>query len=125
MSVSLPGTIVIFTQVSGFAVLNASTMCLSASESGGTWLVQNLTSLAPAAQLAPVIALGWALPPLAAAEAGADADACWAGLGVAAPPQALTTMATTASQTHRIRRADRVIAPPSADAVLLPWSRLG
>src|SRR5262245_10640595 len=71
MSVSLPGTIVILTQMSGFAALNASTMWPSASESGGAWLVQNLTTLASAAQLAPVTAVGSALA--AAAEAGAEA----------------------------------------------------
>src|SRR5829696_3060370 len=73
-SVSAPGTMVIFTQMSGFAVLNASTMCASASESGGVWLVQNLTSAASAAQLPPVTALGSALAP-ASAEAEAEADA--------------------------------------------------
>jgi hypothetical protein len=74
--VSAPGTIVIFTQMSGFAVLKASTMCVRASVSGGVWLVQNLTTVALALQLAPVTALGSALLlALAAADSDADGDA--------------------------------------------------
>jgi len=38
--------------MSGLAVLNALTMLASVSESGGVWLVQNLTSVAPDAQAA-------------------------------------------------------------------------
>jgi hypothetical protein len=121
---------VIFTHVSVFAALKASTMFLSASESGGVWLVQNLTSLAPDWQLAPVIAVGRALPPALAeadddALAAVDADDCWLGLGDVAPPQAATRRTTTACHARTDRWADRVIAPPPADAVLLPWSRLG
>jgi hypothetical protein len=67
---------VIFTQMSGFAVLKASTICVRASVSGGVWLVQNLTVVALALQFAPVTALGSALPlALAAADSDADGDA--------------------------------------------------
>src|SRR4029453_17946636 len=81
MFVSPPGTIVILTQMSGLAVLNASTMCLRESESGGVWLVQNLTSVAFAAQAAPGTGGGPALAPAAcdaAALALASADAAGA-----------------------------------------------
>src|SRR2546423_8748638 len=73
-SVSLPGTIVIWTQMSAFAALKLSTIFLRASESGGVWLVQNLTTVAFAAQLAPVKADGAALAP-AAVDALAPVDA--------------------------------------------------
>ena len=76
---------VIFTQMSGFAVLKASTICVRASVSGGVWLVQNLTTVALALQLAPVTALGSALL-LAAAAADADADGDAAALSEACVP---------------------------------------
>src|SRR5262245_49912401 len=62
--------------MSGLAVLNAFTMFLRESESGGVWLVQNLTTVAFAAQEAPVIADGSALAAAcdAAALALASAD---------------------------------------------------
>jgi hypothetical protein len=130
MSVSLPGTIVIFTQMSGFAVLNAFTMSASASESGGVWLVQNLTSVAPDWHDAPVTGDAWALPE---GDAAADGDSGALALALApalaAPPidapalagvfvplQAATVMATTASNDHGDRRADRFIAPPRSPA---------
>src|SRR5215218_7014693 len=91
-SVSAPGTMVIFTQMSGFAVLNASTMCASASESGGVWLVQNLTSAASAAQLPPVTALGSTLAP-ASAEAEAEAEAEAPALSEAAADAAVDSEA--------------------------------
>ena len=43
-----PGTIVIFTQMSGLAWLNVSTIAAITSEVGGVCSVQNLTSVAPA-----------------------------------------------------------------------------
>ena len=63
--------------MSGFAVLNASTMWASTSESGGVWLVQNLTTVAVAVQLAPVTGVGSALAP-AACDAAAEAEAAGA-----------------------------------------------
>ena len=42
------GTIVIFTQISGFAWLKLSTILAIVSEAGGVCSVQNLTSVAPA-----------------------------------------------------------------------------
>src|SRR6478752_1061221 len=92
--VSAPGTIVIFTQMSGFAVLKASTICVRASVSGGVWLVQNFTTVALALQLAPVTALGSALL-LAAAAADADADGDAAALSEAAAEAAVDADAAT------------------------------
>src|SRR6185503_8817006 len=60
--------------MSGLAVLNASTMWASTSESGGVWLVQNLTTVAEDAQAAPVTGVGSALAP-AACDAAAEVDA--------------------------------------------------
>jgi hypothetical protein len=105
----------------GFAVLNALTMFASASESGGVWLVQNLTSTASAAQLAPVTAEGSALAPAAAdslaaavAEAAGGALAAVEPLGlVAAEPHAATTRTTdNISTAHRNRPCKAVMAPP-------------
>src|SRR5256885_321606 len=70
MSVSLPLTIVILTQMSGLAVLKLLTIVVSTPESGGVWLVQNFTSVAPDLQLAPVTGEGFA-----AEDAAADAAA--------------------------------------------------
>ena len=70
MSVSAPGTMVIFTQMSGFAVLNASTIVASTFESGGVCVVQNLTTVADDEQAAPVTGVGSALAPAAAERSG-------------------------------------------------------
>jgi hypothetical protein len=46
-------------------VLNALTIFARTSESGGVWLVQNLTTVAEAVQAAPVTGVGSALAPAA------------------------------------------------------------
>src|SRR2546426_9105633 len=113
MSVSPPGTIVICTQMSGFAVLKLLTMFVRLSVSGGVWLVQNLTTVADAAQDAPVTADGSALAGAdAAADAGALAGAV-VGVGVADVPQAPATMAIAErAANHRNRPRVGLIAPP-------------
>ena len=104
-SVSLPGTIVIFTQMSGLAVLNALTMFVRLSVSGGVWLVQKLTTVAFCAHAAPVTAD--ALAPLAAADALAavlaPALAAVLAPGLAPPAQAPTANTTVTARTHRDR----------------------
>jgi len=127
-SVSAPGTVVIFTQMSGLAVLNASTMCFRASESGGVWLVQNLTSVAVAAHDAPVIGVGSALAPaawdaaalaLASADgAAADGAAAEGAAAEAAGLELLLLQADTTRTIEAIATDDRNrpigrMAPPS------------
>jgi hypothetical protein len=127
MLVSAPGTIVIFTQMSGLAALNASTMCFRESESGGVWLVQNLTSVAVVAQAAPVTGVGSALAPAACdapALALAAADAAGAdAAGTLAPAEAAglelvllqadTTRTIEAIATDDRNRPIGRMAPPS------------
>jgi hypothetical protein len=85
--------------------LKASTIFLRASESGGVWLVQNLTTVAFEAQLAPVTADGSALAP---PEAGAEALALAAPLAGAVDVLGLVVVLLHAAST-------RVIAAPSAN----------
>ena len=103
--------------MSGLAVLNASTIFASTSESGGVWLVQNLTVVAVAEQLAPVTGVGSALAPAAAdalaaglpaeaagADAGAEAAVLAAGEPLALGLQAATPRTTDMNRTdHRNR----------------------
>jgi hypothetical protein len=116
-SVSLPGTIVIWTQMSGFAVLKVLTILARVSESGGVWLVQNLTTFALEAQLAPVTALGSALAPEAGALAPVLGGAALAPVGalevVADGPQAVATSAIAGRRiNHRNRPGIGLISPP-------------
>jgi len=103
---------VIFTQMSGFAVLNASTIVASTFESGGVWVVQNLTTVAEDEQAAPVTGVGSALAPAAAeAEAlgaslvagteaaGAEAAVLAAGDGELLELQAARTTTIDAART--------------------------
>jgi hypothetical protein len=116
-SVSLPGTIVIFTQMSGLAALKALTMLVRLSVSGGVWLVQNLTTVALAAQLAPVTGVGSALPPAAGAEAlaaplaGGAADV--RGLVVVLVHAPSTRVIAAPSANHRNRPERGLMAPPT------------
>ena len=111
MFVSVPGTIVIFTQMSGFAWLNDSTILAIVSEAGGVCSVQNLTSVAPAWQVAPVTVDSSG--PLAAA----DSPALAAGLPLAPGLAALGAHAPTARtiatvNTKGDRRRDPLMSPP-------------
>src|SRR5512133_3495792 len=100
---------VILTQMSLLAVLNASTMCVRASESGGVWLVQNLTTVALGSHAAPVIGVGSALAPAAcdaaalalAAADGAAADGAAAD-GAAAEAAGLELVLLQAVTTRTI-----------------------
>ena len=125
MSVSAPGTIVIFTQMSGFAVLNASTIVASTFESGGVWVVQNLTTVAEDEQAAPVTGVGSALAPAAAealgaslvagteAAGGAEAAVLAAGDGELLELQAARTTTIDAARTaQRDRPRTGLMAPP-------------
>src|SRR6478752_746628 len=109
------------------AALNASTIWASTSESGGVWLVQNLTTVAEAAQAAPVIGVGSALAPaacdalapaLAAAEAEAtgatEAGAATEGavLAVLELQAARTTTIVAARTAQRDRPRPGLMAPP-------------
>jgi hypothetical protein len=93
--------------------LNASTIEASTSESGGVWLVQNLTVAAVAAQLAPVTGVGSALAS-AAAEAlaaglpeAAGADAGVEAAGVLAPGEPLAAgLQAAAPRTTDMNRTD-------------------
>jgi hypothetical protein len=125
--------------MSGFAVLKASTICASASESGGRWLVQNLTTAASDLQAAPVMGVGSALAPaavdaLAAAEAGAvEAGGVLApgallveGLPVVELHAAMTTAIDTTNTDQRDRLGTEIMAPPLLfQIVALPhaWQR--
>src|SRR5437879_11628999 len=113
MSVSLPLTIVIFTQMSGLAVLKLLTMVVNTSESGGVWLVQNFTTVALAAHDAPVTGEGFAAED-APAEGLAAVLAPVLAPGLAAELHAPTTNIATTARIHRDRPKDRLIAPPSS-----------
>jgi hypothetical protein len=142
MSVSAPGTMVIFTQMSGFAVLNASTIVASTFESGGVCVVQNLTTVADDEHDWPVTGVGSALAPAAAeAEAlgaslvagteaaGAEAAVLAAGDGELLELQAARTMAIDAARTaQRDRPRTGLMAPPlsgSPDRCKTPFSGAG
>jgi hypothetical protein len=120
---------VIFTQMSGFAWLNASTIVASTFESGGVWVVQNLTTVADDEQEAPVTGVGSALAPAAAeaeaealgaslvagteAAGGAEAAVLAAGDGELLELQAARTMAIDAARTaQRDRPRTGLMAPP-------------
>jgi hypothetical protein len=90
--------------MSGLALLKALTMFVRLSVSGGVWLVQNLTSVALDAQLAPVTGVGSALPP----EAAGAADPLLAALAGAEEVLGLAVVLA-----HAPTR--RVIAAPSAN----------
>src|SRR5262245_39015067 len=93
MFVSLPGTIVIFTQVSGFAALKASTMDCRPSESGGVCSVQKSTTAASAAQAAP--------------PAAAAGDSSWAvAIEVPTALEARAIVAAATSQRGTLERED-------------------
>jgi len=100
------------------AVLNALTMFVRLSVSGGVWLVQNLTSVAVAAQFAPVTGVGSALAPpdagaeaLAGALAGAAADVL--GLVVVLVHAPSTRVIAAPSANHRNRPERGLMAPPT------------
>jgi hypothetical protein len=112
--------------MSGLAVLNAFTMFLRESESGGVWLVQNLTTVAFAAQEAPVIADGSALAaaceaaalPLGASLAAADGGAAALAAAEAAGLELVLLQAVTTRTIEAIATDDRNrplgrMAPPS------------
>jgi hypothetical protein len=104
--------------MSAFAALKESTIFLRVSESGGVWLVQNFTTVAFEAQLAPVTALGSALAPpeagaeaLAGALAGAPADAL--GLVLVLLHAPTSSMVDAASANQRNRPELGLMAPPT------------
>ena len=113
MSVSLPLTIVIFTQMSALAVLKLLTIFVNTSESGGVWLVQNFTTVALAAHDAPVTGEGFAAEDAPAAGLAAVLAPVLAP-GLAAELHAPTTNIATTARIHRDRPKDRLIAPPSS-----------
>jgi hypothetical protein len=136
---------VIFTQMSGFAVLNASTIVASTFESGGVCVVQNLTTVADDEQAAPVTGVGSALAPAAAeagaealgaslaagteAAGGADAAVLAAGDGLELELQAARTTTIDAARTaQRDRPRTGLMAPPlsgSPDRCKTPFSGAG
>jgi len=108
--------------MSGFAVLKVLTILVRVSESGGVWLVQNFTTVAVEAQLAPVTALGSAVAAVDASALGLAPAPTLAG-GVLAPvgalevvadgPQAVATSAITGKRiNHRNRPGIGLISPP-------------
>jgi hypothetical protein len=126
---------VIWTQMSAFAALKALTMSLRASESGGVWLVQNFTTVAFAAHVAPVIADGSALAPAACeAEAlgaslvaadGAAALAAADALGLELVElQADTTRTIDVKATNHCTRPSGRMAPPTLGPKAARPSRL-
>jgi hypothetical protein len=102
-------------------------MCVSASESGGVWLVQNLTTVALGSHAAPVIGVGSALAPAAcdaaalalasadgAAADGAAAEAAAEAAGLELVLlQADTTRTIEAIATDDRNRPIGRMAPPS------------
>src|SRR5262245_43134830 len=110
MSVSVPGTIVIFTQMSGFAWLNMSTIVCIQPESGGVCCVQKSTWVAPSAHA--TAADGWAR--LGAGATVGEGDSSCA-LATLASPLAVSARAPTAAKTSHREMRERELM------VLLLW----